>query len=310
MVACLDDSELTSVVRHHHERFDGGGYPTGLAGHQIPLGARVIAVADAFDAMTAVRPYRPATRHKGALDVLRSESGKQFDPAVVRAFLSYYSGRRRWLLLLAALATPAAWRHRTMPVAAAVVVAATPAFLALQGILFPDRDASGRTPIADVPAPVAPGPLVGREPSSDLRVETRQAPTVRHAVRPESAATASVRGPRSQPHHGASPESDLEGGTEPTPPAPVPAANPPAPPAPTPPPPAASPPAPAPPPAPPSSPPPPTSAPTSAPPAPGPPPAPATPTKDQCKKAGYGDYGFTNQGQCISGSNGGGRSRP
>jgi hypothetical protein len=94
MVAAIGDDELTSIVLHHHERLDGGGYPAGLVGGQIPLGARVIAVADTFDALTSNRPYRPGCRHKKALDILRKESGTQLDPDVVAAFLGYYSGRR------------------------------------------------------------------------------------------------------------------------------------------------------------------------------------------------------------------------
>jgi putative nucleotidyltransferase with HDIG domain len=94
MVAELGDDELTAIVRHHHERLDGGGYPDGLVGGAIPLGARVIAVADTFDALTSNRPYRTGCRHKKALDILRAEAGTQLDPDVVGAFLSYYSGRR------------------------------------------------------------------------------------------------------------------------------------------------------------------------------------------------------------------------
>jgi putative nucleotidyltransferase with HDIG domain len=93
MVEALGDDELTSIVRHHHERLDGGGYPDGLVGGAIPLGARVIAVADTFDALTSNRPYRTGCRHKKALDILRAEAGTQLDPDVVTAFLSYYSGR-------------------------------------------------------------------------------------------------------------------------------------------------------------------------------------------------------------------------
>ncbi|HEY8477637.1 MAG TPA: HD-GYP domain-containing protein [Chloroflexota bacterium] len=74
-------------VRHHHERWDGKGYPAGLKGPEIPLGARIIAVADAYDAMTNERPYRPARSHAEAVKVLREGAGAQWDPAVVRAFL-------------------------------------------------------------------------------------------------------------------------------------------------------------------------------------------------------------------------------
>jgi response regulator RpfG family c-di-GMP phosphodiesterase len=74
------------VVRSHHERWDGGGYPDGLAGTEIPLAARVFAVADALDAMTSSRPYRRAMPWAQAGTELVRESGRQFDPEVVRAF--------------------------------------------------------------------------------------------------------------------------------------------------------------------------------------------------------------------------------
>ena len=70
IVASLGDRELTAIVRHHHERFEGTGYPSGLPGERIPLGARIIAVVDTFDAMTSARPYRRAAPHKQALEAL------------------------------------------------------------------------------------------------------------------------------------------------------------------------------------------------------------------------------------------------
>ena len=94
MAAVLGDAELTSIVRHHHERLDGTGYPSGLSGKAIPLGARIIAVADTFDAITSARPYRPARSHKKAIDILKFEAGVQLDPSVVRAFCGVYAGRR------------------------------------------------------------------------------------------------------------------------------------------------------------------------------------------------------------------------
>jgi putative nucleotidyltransferase with HDIG domain len=94
MASDLRDPELTAMVRHHHERLDGRGYPDRLRGAEIPIGARIIAVADTFDAITSARPYRGATAHKKALDVLQSESGSQLDPDAVDAFRSYYSGFR------------------------------------------------------------------------------------------------------------------------------------------------------------------------------------------------------------------------
>jgi HD-GYP domain-containing protein (c-di-GMP phosphodiesterase class II) len=73
------------IVRHHHERFDGGGYPDGLSGEDIPLESRILAVADAFVAMTEDRPYRVALSEGAAADELRTCRGGQFDPVVVDA---------------------------------------------------------------------------------------------------------------------------------------------------------------------------------------------------------------------------------
>ena len=84
-VAFLQGEGL-QVVRSHHERWDGRGYPDRLAGSDIPLGARVFAVADALDAMTSDRPYRRAIRWSAAREEIAAQSGKQFDPDVVEAF--------------------------------------------------------------------------------------------------------------------------------------------------------------------------------------------------------------------------------
>lgn len=78
---------LVPAVRHHHERFDGTGYPDGLAGDAIPVEARILAVADAFDAMTSDRPYRPALARDVACERLIRGRGTQFDPEVVDTFL-------------------------------------------------------------------------------------------------------------------------------------------------------------------------------------------------------------------------------
>lgn len=75
------------LVRHHHERHDGKGYPDGLKGEAIPLGARIIAVADAYDAMRSFRPYRGTMKRSKAISEIREGSGTQFDPEVVKAFL-------------------------------------------------------------------------------------------------------------------------------------------------------------------------------------------------------------------------------
>jgi putative nucleotidyltransferase with HDIG domain len=98
IVAELGDPKLTAIVRHHHERYDGHGYPDGLAGAAIPIGARILAVADTFDAVTSVRPYRPPLRHFEALELIEAEAGAQLDPAVVAAFKVYCSGLRGVLM--------------------------------------------------------------------------------------------------------------------------------------------------------------------------------------------------------------------
>jgi diguanylate cyclase (GGDEF)-like protein len=84
---------VAPIVRSSHERWDGGGYPDGLAGEQIPLGARLIAVADAFCAMTEERPYAPVRSFADAVAELRACSGTQFDPAAVTAFLAALEDR-------------------------------------------------------------------------------------------------------------------------------------------------------------------------------------------------------------------------
>jgi ribonuclease P protein subunit RPR2 len=75
------------VVRHHHERWDGSGYPDGLQGEEIPLWARIFAVVDTVDAVTSDRPYRPGRPIGAAIHELRKEAGTQFDPECVEAFL-------------------------------------------------------------------------------------------------------------------------------------------------------------------------------------------------------------------------------
>jgi diguanylate cyclase (GGDEF)-like protein len=81
-------------VLHHHEHWDGSGYPDGLAGEAIPLGARIILVADAFEAITADRPYRPAQSEEAAVEELRDKSGSQFDADVVEALVRHLEQAR------------------------------------------------------------------------------------------------------------------------------------------------------------------------------------------------------------------------
>ena len=87
----LDVDPVDLWILHHHEHWDGSGYPHGLRGEQIPIGSRVILVADAFDAMTTERCYRRAMSVAEALDELRRMSGEQFDPTVVGALEQWLS---------------------------------------------------------------------------------------------------------------------------------------------------------------------------------------------------------------------------
>jgi putative nucleotidyltransferase with HDIG domain len=85
---------LKLAVRHDHERWDGTGYPDGLEGDAIPLEARILCVADAYESMTSTRPYRPTMDHVSAVEELKRHAGTQFDPRVVEAFLQALDRRR------------------------------------------------------------------------------------------------------------------------------------------------------------------------------------------------------------------------
>jgi len=87
--AALKDA--APIILHHHERYSGHGYPFGLRGNDIPLGARIVAIADAYDAMTRDRPYKAATDHDSAIKELRRQAGTQFDPELVGLFCDLYA---------------------------------------------------------------------------------------------------------------------------------------------------------------------------------------------------------------------------
>ena len=108
MLEGVGDPEIAAMVRHHHERIDGRGYPDGLSGREIPLGARIIAVADTFDAIVSNRAYRRACTQKRALEALAGGAGTQLDSVAVTAFGHRYRDRRS--LAVTALATAGAQR--------------------------------------------------------------------------------------------------------------------------------------------------------------------------------------------------------
>ena len=87
-------TEVANIIKYHHERYDGKGYPEGLTDSRIPIEASILAVADAYDAMTSDRPYRKAMDSSVAMKILFKESGTQFNPIVVRAFQEYLNSKK------------------------------------------------------------------------------------------------------------------------------------------------------------------------------------------------------------------------
>ena len=89
-----------AIALNHHEKWDGSGYPKGVAGEKIPIESRIVAIADVFDALTTARPYKEAWPVEKALDLLKNEAGKHFDPKLVKVFLEILPEileiRKRW----------------------------------------------------------------------------------------------------------------------------------------------------------------------------------------------------------------------
>lgn len=83
--------DISFAVRHHHERYDGKGYPDGISGDNIPLMSRIIALCDSYDAMINDRPYRKANSHEYAINEIIACSGTQFDPVLVDHFVKLFS---------------------------------------------------------------------------------------------------------------------------------------------------------------------------------------------------------------------------
>jgi HD-GYP domain-containing protein (c-di-GMP phosphodiesterase class II) len=88
--------DAATIVLHHHEWYDGRGYPHGLAGTEIPVGARIVSIVDAYEAMIAGRPYRAAISHEAAIDELRRQAGVQFDPELVEVFAMVFASGVPW----------------------------------------------------------------------------------------------------------------------------------------------------------------------------------------------------------------------
>jgi putative nucleotidyltransferase with HDIG domain len=211
MLRDIGDPDLVAIVRSHHERLDGAGYPDGIAGTDIPLGSRIIAVADTFDALTSTRPYRSAASHKRALDILHKEAGAQLDATAVAAFLRTYSGRRPAAWSAAFAVAPQrllSWLSHQLPGAATLAPAAgwiapaAAAAAALVGISThaiddtPARALGARAPVADVRSarPASASSLVAPRPTTsgpDRHVaptgDARRHPARRHPRAPSAA---------------------------------------------------------------------------------------------------------------------------
>jgi hypothetical protein len=136
-----------AAVAHHHERWDGTGYPRGLAGEDISLGGRILAIADAYEVMTAARPYKSPQRPHAARQELVAAAGEQFDPVLVRHFLAVSLGKLWWLIGGSAFLSLVPWLAGlwTVPAGAAirrtgsgpVTAAAAVGALALAGVVAP-----------------------------------------------------------------------------------------------------------------------------------------------------------------------------
>ena len=216
-----------AAVAQHHERWDGKGYPNGLAGEELSLAGRIVTVADSYDAMTAERSYSKAMTAKAARQELVTKAGTQFDPGVVRAFLSISIGRLRWIIgpaaLFAVVPGLAVVRRagsgvrRSAVVAGATLTAAVLSPLASTAPLSTNRVPSGtasRTDRVAMPATTAPSLVLPPETSETVAASsptttasgragataTTRSPATRSlAPRPPGAAPSSAPAPATKP---------------------------------------------------------------------------------------------------------------
>jgi putative nucleotidyltransferase with HDIG domain len=190
------------TIAQHHERYDGTGYPLGLAGDRICLGARIVAVADAFDVMTAARSYRKPISRAAALRELSDCAGTQFDPRVVRAMLAVSTPRLRLAM------GPLSWLGATPFLAAsqgAVTAAAqtTVGVVAAGTVMVAAPVAAASPDATPPPVPVAAGHhgVSATEPGT-VRPSSR--PTTRSSAAPSTQPTPASGAPSAQPSPGGS----------------------------------------------------------------------------------------------------------
>ena len=166
ILGVLDRTEIVEAVRHHHERFDGAGYPDGIAGRAIPRAARAIAVADTYDAITSSRPYRGRSSRHRAVMVLREERGRQFDPEIVDAMLRALESSAIAVLLMTLMYAPrkafervGEWFRRLGAEVAAPAAAVAGAALLVAGVapsfVIPPKTGTPTTPVPTMAAPDA-----------------------------------------------------------------------------------------------------------------------------------------------------------
>ena len=172
------------TIHHHHERWDGTGYPDGVAGEQIGLGARIVSVADAFEVMTSGRSYQTSMSLQEAREVLTRNAGTQFDPSVVRAFLNCSLGR------VATVAGPLAWLGQTPVLARLATAVGTPT----QVVLAASVAVVGATAFGALPDVLGnpPASALVAAPPPPVRVLERAATLPPFAPASESALVDSV----------------------------------------------------------------------------------------------------------------------
>ena len=88
-------NDVVLIIKHHHEKYGGKGYPDGLEGKDIPLGSRILAIADCYDALTSKRAYRDAYSPEEAVDIMKKEDGSKFDPAFLETFMAYITSDKK-----------------------------------------------------------------------------------------------------------------------------------------------------------------------------------------------------------------------
>lgn len=197
-VAAAADDEIAALVRHRHERVDGRGYPDGLAGDEIPLGARIIAVADSFDELVSPAPRRPSRGRRNALDELSARAGVELDAAVVAAFAGYYSGSRS--IAGVALVATAPQRALRWLAAAPATVGSLGGSAAMQGVCAAGTAALATACLTGLPT--ASSDRDGESSGARQRADRAPAADSRDLAAPVSLAAAPATGPVERDRHG------------------------------------------------------------------------------------------------------------